>query len=1751
MLTRLSRHLFLVVLALALVIIAGVLAIVRESDWVQRRLQIVVTRQLVDYFDREVAVGPITGDPLTGLTIHGLAIAEGKRLAGGAIISAGRVVVKYDLASLISGRLAPIASISEVTVNQANARLIRDAKGRLNIQGLFPPARKVPPEKRFRGRVFIHDSAVAYLDYGRFVKNPPLRVHAVGVQGQADLRQVTRLVANLSARVADGKAESLSANLTTELERPYFDLTADLDGINAAWAHDTFGFVRGLSITSGRADISGSVYQVPMDGKPKLDFSVHANLSGVTGRYRSLGSEPLRVSGSVWASMAGGRASNLRATWAGSTYDLRGWMSNWSKPTFDVALTSARARLSPIVNFLPTTTRRGVSIPASGFGNVAASIIGPLDNADLRLKLGLNDGLTIRLPNLGLVQADRLQLAADVVSTAKPSVRATLSGRRLVLPAMKPAARGWPRRLTIAPLSPFSASVQWCGGQPVAEATVTAPAVTADNLRLANLRTRATLVDGVARLQDIQAQALGGRLTAEASLRFRGGPPTLRTRGSITGLDLSRLSELPLKLTDTINGQANLDFRAHGRGQRFAGIFGLSAANLIVRNTIVESLTGDFGLENGPELHGAGRFAATGVNQEGLQASRADALVELSGNRLKVLSGSWNGPDGLLWASGDVDLNTQQADLQVTGAELAMRPLTNMIGLRDFAGTGYVTGHVIGTPSAPTFRGRMTVFQPEAGEYVFDAFTANVTYRPAFLEADDLLLSRGSAIVSGHARVEKLGAPAAQMPLSGALHGESMSLADLADLVQKDWPISGLAEFDADLSGTLARPSARGTVRLANAAYKQLVINSASVPYRYSPEELHFTNARAELFDAPVNATGTLVLSEQPDLDATLNVGQVALQGLAPLLGEDFPMAGMVSIPQIKVSGPLDKLQGHGRLVGTQLELGGETVQNVDTTISLAGGQVQLEKTELGLAGGKIVVSGAYDYADKPHAINAQLDLQKADIPDLIHLALPIVQIADDRSERERDDTRLQLRSLALRLKGNLTGGLNLTGTAAHPLAAANLEGRNLVLDDRKLPDLDGKGTVSRTALTDLDVDLRQGQALVTVNGDLEYDGALNLSINGTAIELAQLRPWIPLDVAYGGKLSFYITGEGATRKPDLRMSVNVADPTFAGVKFDLLDVPVVDIAEGAINIDTGTLVRGDQEVVVNGSLPFSWALKGTSRPGLIPDGKLNLGGNIERTELAFFLPLIDEYLRAHAQPVAPGMEAPFRWANMRSTGEVFATYNVTGTPRDPVLRGDLTLTDGSLAPPGWDHPVTDLQAALVFSGSGTENVVQVSKLQGTYETLTPSLTGRMWLDKFGLPDFWQNRFDLDLALNAEALDLPGGSRLTGLSGGLTFRTEDGAQVLRPRDNLGFTLGGGRVSLEGQARLTNFQVRQLARNSYDLTLNVPGSRLTYRNYINALLAGKLQIVTPSADRARAEIRGDFTLSDGMVGLVMPAAGATGGMHALSSAAPSPQLNLSLDLGKRMQLRGSGVSLQLEPEPKSVTITGTPQAPTLLASLRSRGGTTTLPTASFRIEQLDVSRFTVSPAPGGGDPQRLVASGDISGVAYSSITRPGDRPIRVRADISGRLPDAVKVATSSDPELTEEQIYALVGGVPFAYLPGVGTRDPNLGDVVSEQFLTTLANAFKLRVFQPIEEELRRLLGLDELGISFAFDQPISLQVGKYVVQNLLVSYERPIGESVDQYDLRVSYQLPGGLRITYHNDERNDNRVEIGYTFTF
>ena len=1771
MLRRLSGNLTLVLVAVLLVAIPVALVVVSHTHWARDRVHGLLAAGMADYFQREVAVGPVTLALPHSVTIDGLAIAEGQRLQDGAAITAERLRLELDLWSVICGRLAPAASVGNVNVWGLRVRAVVDPRGHLNLADIIPKPRLLTPEKRFRGRVWLHDAALVFEDHSPHVRRTPPALLRVGdLQAQADFAQVLSVTGSVRGRLLDGRGGPFAAQFMADLNGPFFNLDLSLSDLDAAWFFARYAPPGAVSITGGRVEVAGSLYQIAYQGKKQQDFALGVRLNGLGVGVAQVGAGPAVLTGTVWASRDAVEIRQLQAQFAGSTYELTGAVHDFKHPLLDIALTSNAARLGPLLQAVPARARKDLTIPAGGYAAVVAQVIGPADNPDLRLHVNMQEGLTVKVAELGTVRAEGLEATADVIGLREPSVRATVGARRVQIPSIKidvKQAGALGREVVVGPMQGLRARVAFCGGQPLAQATIAAPYVRVGDLKVGSLSTEATLAGDQLRLQGFKAQALGGLLTGEASLSLKHPALGVRTRGSERGVDLARLRELPLKVPTGLAGTANADFQAQITGKRFVGRASFDAAHFATAKATVGTVSGTVGVEDNGQLSGAGRVSASKVVAGGLKLDRLEALVTLKGHKLNIASGHAVGPDGILWARGDYDLKQEQLDLDVWAAELAMAPVTTYIGLENVAGTGYLKGHVTQSDKTVHFDGHLTMFDADVYSYSLTALVADLTYEPGTLGLNNLLVSRGSTAIGGHIVLGNLAAPAPQTTIEGHLASERVSLREVAQIFKRDVPVAGYGDLTVDLSGSLASARASGVLNLTNAEYKGFVLAQARVPFELVGDKLTVPEGEALLLDAPTRFHGTVLLTETPVVDATLSAGALRLEGLAPLLNANLPIAGSAEIPNLWVRGPTNDLQGGGRIVAQDVMIGDENLHDVDANFSLSRGQLQLSETTFQAAGGRLVVTGAYNMAAKPRTLVAHVNLVQTGLSDLLHLALPIAAAVDQRAQADRDELRLMLRRYALRLDGTLGGNINLEGPTNAPTAVVDLHADDAVLDGNALPHVDLAARVSKDRLDDVTLNLRQGDALVTATGNMAFDGPIAMTVYGSAINMAQLSPWLPLDVPCGGKLGFTVDATGSSKQPDLTASIDVENPSFAGVQFDVLNVPIATVREGQIDVDTLIIKRQERQIVIDGQLPFSWHLEReqdgvvTRRPGLVPDGKITMGGRIENTPVAFFLPLMDEYLRAKRAASLQGSDTGFRWASIKAEGQLQSTVSVLGTVRQPTLRGSLQLENGAVQPAGWKTPLSDLRMDVQFTGTGRDNLVEVRDLAARYQELQANLTGQFSLNpsqppptepnrpaRRPQPGFWDNNFDLKLALKAPQYKLPMGTEITGLDGAFTFRTENKAQVLRA-DGLTFKVGGGEAKLSGESVLTSFRLADLARNQWDYHLTLNRGRIVVNPFLTARLSGALDLVTPPGAR-QAVLQGKWTVDEGLVGVVAPPSGPVP-FHALSSRFPSPTLDLTVATGTNFRLHGSGVDAPIEPNPAAAQISGTLQRPSITGSITSRHGTTALPTSTVRLNELTVA-YALEPLPGDrNDPVQLWLHGQINGSAQGTIARPGASSIRINVRISGDLPDRIRITTTSDPPLSESQIYALLGGVPFAALPGVGTGEVNVGQVLSEQFLATLATAFRVRVFQPIEEQLKRALGLSELGITFNFNQPVTLQVGKYLVQNLLVTYEQPLLEGSSRYDVRVSYELPGGLRISYHNDERNINQLEIGYSFTY
>jgi hypothetical protein len=346
---RALLYLALAVLALVVVAVPGVILILGQTDWARTRVQEGLTRGLADYLKREVSVGRVTGNLLDGFTVDGLAIAEGRALKDGALCTAERVRVEYDVWSVLRGHLVPQASVSEVHVYGARARVVNDAHGRLNMAQLIPRALTAPPEERFRGRVFIHDAAVVYEDYNTTLRTP-LVVRGNDLQVTLDSRQVLRTRIDGSGCILDNRAGRFTAGIQINTDRPMFNLDLSLDNVDLPWLARHFKWAAEAGLRAGRSDVRGSLYTVRRRGKGRTALTATLDLRSLQIATGQSGVGPVTLNGGLWIGLDGVQTRGLRATIAGSVYEVSGAVADLKAPVLDLAARpgcSRCCRLSP------------------------------------------------------------------------------------------------------------------------------------------------------------------------------------------------------------------------------------------------------------------------------------------------------------------------------------------------------------------------------------------------------------------------------------------------------------------------------------------------------------------------------------------------------------------------------------------------------------------------------------------------------------------------------------------------------------------------------------------------------------------------------------------------------------------------------------------------------------------------------------------------------------------------------------------------------------------------------------------------------------------------------------------------------------------------------------------------------------------------------------------------------------------------------------------------------------------------------------------------------------------------------------------------------------------------------------------------------------------------------------------------------------------------------------------------------------
>ncbi|HEY3397490.1 MAG TPA: translocation/assembly module TamB domain-containing protein [Armatimonadota bacterium] len=1772
-------RIILVLVVVGMVLAIGLALWATRPEYLQARARDVLAQVLAEQVAREVQIGTVGGNLLTGITIENLAVGGEKGLQNGAAISAQHVRITFDLPALLARRVALAACVKRIDLDRAYVLLDLSAKGKLSLSSLFKPraAKRPPPEQRFQPLIVMTDSVVDLSVPG--ANKSKIATRLSPVRASVKLNALGPMQISVVAGSAEQSFEQLNVQALDDEDERAVLIHGAVTGLQLSRWGRTLPANSKVRVSAGRADASFNYWMVPASGStvgpllatlapdeqpPKMKretgYSVQVSLTQTElGLPASAGGSLAISAADLSLTPQGVEIGSLDGRWAGAPVHAQGWVYNLSKPRADVHLTAAGVDLADLRRRLPAATSARLGLDLAGSGNLQVDATGPLDHLGATIAFTMPHGGLLTTAQTGEVALGTVQLNATLFDVSKPVVTATLSSSSAGVSAAWVKAQVkratpvgvTPPLVTLRDVTGLRASVVYAGGTPLVDGSLSSGGASYQGLQLANFKTSFAWSGRLVSLRQAQATALGGTLAGDVlvSLPAKGGSAQIVANGRMRDVNLAQVPQKLWKRPAGASGQASGEV-----GVVWQGKSGQAVASLDLRRVVYA----DYRFDQAQTLLSAN--LSSGGNWS--------AEVPLA--RLE-------GPGMHVWASGtasrDGPLNLQ---VDLGGVNLAALPRAALPPkATPPAGRVYARAHLTGTWKKPEVQGELAAFDVKYNDFTAKALALSFNERPLSLALKDLIPPRDGQIEgfasydTAVARVAlALSPPAAaeEAPaLSGSVRLVGLRLAAAHELLGKQWPtdlkVEGMAEADVTLSGTTLAPVADGEATLSDLQYQQYYVNSVLAPFHFelSPENddyLTVHNGLVRAHGAQVSFDGVL-----HDLFGDWNYvieahgAGARLERLAAFQPVNVPMSGEVSLPQLVLRGSAKGLTGEGRLVAETITVGDTEIKGLDTHFIADADQVRLERTSLEAAGGRLQAELVFARATR--VLTGEVEAAGVDVSSVLRLIGPLA--ASQAQTTPAYQAQLQRwMQWAVRAQGEADMTVRLSGPLNALQAGTTFALRRASYENKPLPDAKGSLliNVAERSAHNLNAELQMGQALMTVQGDAQLDGPLSVVADASNVDLAMLRDWVPADLGMGGVAGVTIQAKGTTQQPEITASVDVLSASLRGVSFDLLSVPVVTIAQRGIDFDQVILKRGDREITGSGHLPFTW-----EHPLKLPgDQPISLAARVDNTDLGFFPPIIDELARYTRHDDT----AHTMWGDMSASGIVNSQLALTGTLDKPALEGFVRLAKGAVSRPGWRQSLSDLSTDVSVQSVGGTNAVSVSDISGRWDQTRFQIGGHASLISTKLDELAKNLYDLTLTVEAGHQVLWTGQALDDLKGKVTLTNSPSGRPVLTVADLGGKLGAGTVQVNGTVGLSSFLRSQMANNDWNLHLDTKQAELSYPSVLKGTLDGALQVTSPTPGQP-ALISGKLLLDPATLGLIQWAGPSTGQLMAPGARFPDFGFNVTVAVGKKVQLRAGGLQTLLQPTAEALVLTGSAQAPDVHGGAAAVPNSGSLPGTDFNVRSLSFT-YSIKPvetprlnpsAPPPRGPRMLALKLNYTGLAdqtlsTASVDGRNIGPVHLVMDIRGGLPartpqEQTVITLSSEPPLTQDQIRALVGLGAFGTS---GTTDVN--QVLSQRFGSLLAGGLRAALFSPIEEEFRRSLGLSEFTVAFTFDQPFEIRMGKYLVDNFLVNYHYTlVGQRTAKWDLGVSYDLPKNLRATYATNESGDHQFRIGRSWGF
>lgn len=485
-------------------------------------------------------------------------------------------------------------------------------------------------------------------------------------------------------------------------------------------------------------------------------------------------------------------------------------------------------------------------------------------------------------------------------------------------------------------------------------------------------------------------------------------------------------------------------------------------------------------------------------------------------------------------------------------------------------------------------------------------------------------------------------------PVIALLHGP----ADVPFIVY------GNATFNGLISGKPSSPTISGTLiaqdfdftlpATARTGEKQIHWDSLSTSVQFSSQGLTLRNGSLRQGETSAEFEVSSVLqggefTDESPFTARVNLHNIEVASTAALAGYDYPVTGSADL-FLQLTGTRAKPQAQGQIHATNASLYGESIAQFDADLRIVGEETALNNIHLFHDGSVVTGSAAYN----PSTRIFNIDLTGKNF-DLAHF--PYVNFG------------------RVKVEGRGDFSLQAFGTPESPVVSAEAHLHELTLDNELAGQLDLQG-VSKGSDLHLTGHSNFARGKVALDGTvrLAADYPANISVRMEGLDLDALwRTYLRGELTGHSAVTGTVTIQGPLRYPK-RWSLggNLTDVALdvEYAKLQNQDPVRFSYAQQSLHIEQMHFVGEGSDLSVRGSVQFA----GGRELDLTANGHVDLK-------------LLDSF-----DP------------DITASGAMSMNMSVGGTIDDPLPRGQLQLTNGSVIYASLPSGLSEMNGSLSFT---------------------------------------------------------------------------------------------------------------------------------------------------------------------------------------------------------------------------------------------------------------------------------------------------------------------------------------------------------------------------------------------------------------------------------------------------------------------